>query len=213
MTNLSLHCEHEAGEIYRFRISLSSVSTSPCFRLEGVPWASAPALASSASVHSTTSHSTFTPLSVCPPRCCLKRPRLVLRTISSNHGAPRAAGSERLTSRDVFDRAGPADALLSSSSSLLSLCRKPSSASSSWSSSSKLPTVKLMCSASSRVRSFQDDSCVPQYPQNTRRWFCVKGDTKDRWMLDRVSSGNCAKVADVYQSSGTRNQSVSGLAE
>jgi hypothetical protein len=119
----------------------------------------------------------------------LKRPSLVFRTISSNQGAPRAAGSGRTTGREELDREGPSAWLVSSS--LLSLLgRKPSSSSNAWSSSSKLPTVRQMWSASSRVRSFHDESCVPQYPQNTRRWLEVKGEVKDRWMLDRVSSGN-----------------------
>lgn len=41
----------------------------------------------------------------------------------------------------------------------------------------------------------------------------MNGDTKDRWMLARVSSGNCANVADVYHGNGTRSQRVRGLAE
>jgi hypothetical protein len=41
----------------------------------------------------------------------------------------------------------------------------------------------------------------------------AKGETKLRWMLERVSSGNCAKVADVYQLRGTRSQRMIGLAE
>jgi hypothetical protein len=193
------------------RISLPSASTSPILRLEGVAWPSSSA--SSASVHSMTSHSTRTPLSECPPRCCLKRPRPVFRTISSNHGAPRDAGSERTTVRELLGRGCPVDVVVASSSLLSLFGRNPSSPRSAWSSSSRLPTVRQMCSASSRVLSFQDESCVPQKPQNTRRSFEVKGETKDRWMLERVSSGNCAKVADVYQFRGTRNQRVSGLAE
>jgi hypothetical protein len=160
-----------------------------------------------------TSHSTWTPLEVCPPRCCLKCPSLVLRTISSNQGAPRAAGSGRTTDRMGFWRAGPAKSAAVSSSLLSWLGRKPSSPSRSWSESKRLPTVRQMCSASSCVRSFHDESCVPQYPQKTRRWSEVKGETKERWMLDRVSSGYCAKVADVYHGSGTRSHNVSGLAE
>lgn len=70
-----------------------------------------------------------------------------------------------------------------------------------------------MCSASSRVRSFHDESWVPQYPQNLLDELGVKGDAKVRWMLECVSSGNCANVAEVYHGSGTRSQSVSGLAE
>lgn len=43
--------------------------------------------------------------------------------------------------------------------------------------------------------------------------FDANGETKVRWILDRVSSGNCAKVAEVNQVRGTRSQRVSGLAE
>lgn len=100
------------------------------------------------------------------------------------------------------------------SSSLLSpLGRKPNCPSSAWSSSNRLPTVKQMWSASARVRSCHDVSCVPQYPQNCRRAFAAKGEMKVRWMLERVSSGNWAKVAEVYQVRGTRSHSVTGFAE
>ena len=99
------------------RIWVSSPSSmSPILRLLGV---ALPSSASSPSVHSVTSHSTCTPPSVCPPRCCLKRPSRVLRTISSNQGAPRDCGPERATVVRVgFVREGPAAV---DSSSLLSL--------------------------------------------------------------------------------------------
>lgn len=96
-------------------ISASPASISPCFLLFGVALPLSPL--SSPSVHSVTSHSTWTPLSECPPRCCLNRPRLVLRTISSNHGAPRALGSDLATVRVEFVSTGPATLV---SSSLLS---------------------------------------------------------------------------------------------
>lgn len=70
-----------------------------------------------------------------------------------------------------------------------------------------------MCSLSSRVRSFHDVSWVPQYPQNWRRVLAAKGEVKVRRILDRVSSGNCANVADEYQGRGTRSQRASGLPE
>ena len=41
----------------------------------------------------------------------------------------------------------------------------------------------------------------------------MKGEVKVRWMLVRVSSGNWAKVAEVYHGRGTRSQKVRGLAE
>jgi hypothetical protein len=143
----------------------------------------------------------------------LKRPRRVCWTRSSNHGAPRIRGSERVTGRVAVGCARSSADCVVVSSSLLSLPgRRPSSARRSWSSSSRLPTVREMCSASSRVRSFQDERGVPQYPQKTRRWSPTKGEAKDRWILECVSSGNCANVADVYHARGTRSQSVSGLA-
>lgn len=67
--------------------------------------------------------------------------------------------------------------------------------------------------ASSRVRSLHEESCVPQYPQNLLEVVDVNGDEKVRWILECVSSGNCANVAEVYHCSGTRSQRVSGLAE
>lgn len=155
--NLSSRSPARKGETYTFRISASSPSTSPIFLFPGVVPSSS---ASSASVHSTTSHSTFTLPSrdECPPLCCLMRPSRVFSTISSNHGAPRDCGSVRTTERS-FD--GPAT--MAESSSLLSPeGRKPNCPSSAWSSSSRLPTVKQMCSASSRVFSCHDVSCVPQ---------------------------------------------------
>ena len=113
--------------------------------------------------------------------------------------------------REEVGREGAADDM--PSSSLLSLLgMKPRSPSSSWSSSNRLPTVREMCSASSRVRSFHDDSWVPQYPQNWRRVWDAKGDSKLRLILSRVSSGNWANVADVYHGKGTRSQRVRGLA-
>lgn len=53
---------------------------------------------------------------------------------------------------------------------------------------------------------------MPQYPQNLLDVVGANGDINVRWMLACVSSGNCANVAEVYHGSGTRSQSVSGLA-
>jgi hypothetical protein len=211
MTHIFTSCRGK--RFHALRISLSSASTSPIFLLVGVACPELTSSSVSPSVHSVTSHSTCTPEAEWPPRCCLKRPSLVFRTISSNHGAPRDEGSDRTTVRLLWDRDDSATLDVPSSSLLSLLGRNPISPSRSWSSSNRLPTVNEMCSASSRVRSFQDESCVPQYPQNTRRWSDMSGETKDRRMLDRVSSGNCAKVADVYHGRGTRSQRVRGLAE
>ena len=43
--------------------------------------------------------------------------------------------------------------------------------------------------------------------------MAAKGETKERWIEARVSSGNWAKVADVNHVRGTRSQRVSGFAE